>query len=943
MALTFPRDLFLDFYMGRWWEVTALAESRSLRQADPVTVTWGLPGEQGGPLAPPSVMEAALNNTGGHWTPGNPLGIWYEYLLGRNIPTRLGLRAIRDAFGRTVASGWGTSDTADTWTTVTSGSGSSAVGSGVGTHTQTSANAWVLTYVTDAYADGQVAASAFWNLNVAGGALEPLNLVLRYQSSGSLSGEHYLLRVSVSTAEVLTVAIHHSTLGLLSSIATVATLTPGANFYRAKFQVEGQTLRGKVYSTGPPEDLDQNEPLGWQVSAHDERLVTGHPGVRTGVAAGNTNVPVTVSYDDFRLSLMRHTGELTRLQPSWDVTHRHKTASIKCSDITQRLGRPNRASLSSSLRRYVASTTDLVVTDCWPLDEATSEPAHGLNTSPAGARAAFVRFEAASPVRGAVSWGNTDQVHTAAPAFAGLSNDGQLNMPVQNTTLSTQWSAMWAMSLTPDAGANVWLRTVDAARQFNWVFYTDGTYELYGGSGIPSTFLASGVLPLPSTGLVGFWVTMGLSAWNAGGGNIGYHINLNGETLGNGTWVGAGAFSALRQVEVAAAQVLDGGQGEEYWSSVVVSSTRFDGFIGGLSVGTRLHRAIMGYRGETALARAVRLCGEEGIPLDYWGDPASTRVMGPQRPIPLMDQLVECATADGALLFAPRYTPGIAFRSRRSMCARSVDGTLSYSAGHVAPPFTTSADDRPTANLVRAERENGGFLVLEQTTGPMNTGEPGTDVEAVGVNPADVRANLESDAQLGDLGGWVLALGTVPEVRFPRVGVNLRAPELASGSTARDLLGLHVGSRLQVTGMTAADVYRDLEQLVRGGRETFRNVRSHAASLNTAPYEKYRAAVYGDAGSRYDGAGLVTTLDSQLSAGTTGGRAVTTSAGLPWTTAIGAFPMDVLIGGERITLSGITGAGPGQTMTISARAVNGVSKTHPAGTRVYLHAPVYYS
>lgn len=65
-----------------------------------------------------------------------------------------------------------------------------------------------------------------------------------------------------------------------------------------------------------------------------------------------------------------------------------------------------------------------------------------------------------------------------------------------------------------------------------------------------------------------------------------------------------------------------------------------------------------------------------------------------------------------------------------------------------------------------------------------------------------------------------------------------------------------------------------------------------------------------------------------------------------WTNAAAAFPLDVIIGGERITISGITGTGAAQVMTISARNVNNLpaagGKTHPAGTRVFLYQPVYY-
>jgi hypothetical protein len=229
----------------------------------------------------------------------------------------------------------------------------------------------------------------------------------------------------------------------------------------------------------------------------------------------------------------------------------------------------------------------------------------------------------------------------------------------------------------------------------------------------------------------------------------------------------------------------------------------------------------------------------------------------------------------------------------------------------------------------------------------MNTRNPGTDSEAVGKSPARTEVNVEAAAQLPDVAGWERALGTTPEVRFPQVTVNMRARELdvTAPATARSVLQVGVGDRLVVSGLAAADVYRELDQVALGGVETFSNVRQHKVRFNTAPYEKYRSGVYDDSGSRYDGA--VTTLDAQLTSGTTGARNVTTSSGPVWTTDAGAFPMLVLIGGELVTLSGITGVGTAaQVMTISARNGNGLpisgGKTHAAGTRVQLYQPVYY-
>lgn len=927
MTLTFPRDLVLEAYLGRWVDITALAESRSLRQADAVVVTTGSSAEQG--RVPPSTVEGVLANLGGHWTPGNPMSDYYDYLQGRNVPTRLSLRVSRDAFNETLPSSIGGTDTGESWSHAGLND-SYSVGSGTGKITVSATNSFGMVYIPDSYPDCQTRITSSWNLNVSGGDIEPGNLTLRYQSGGALAGQHYLLRVAVTPAEELTATIFHSTAGALSLPFSFGFITPGGNSIRSLFQAEGQTLRGKIYPAGPPGDPDRFEPRAWQVSCHDERLATGFPGFRLGVATGNTNVPVTVSHDDWELRLVRHTGELTSLQPSWDASHRIKKARIKCADITQRLGRPQRATLSSAPRRYVPTTAPLAY---WPCDDAELADAVRplVGTSP-------IRMSLLSGSLGA----NISTAPLAPWLGTGVTTRAGASMicPVDGSPASS-WCA--ELSFLPDQTgtstvAAPFVVTTDGSI---WSVYVDMvastiSMKLNPSGGAQVTLGTTAALSALTTGRSHYlrWVTADA------GGSINWFIYLD------GTLVMSSNRAAMTNTAMTQIRLYSEGQ-----ATVFGHVAAHVGFGPTLADGAA---AAVGYAGERALTRVLRLCGEEGMGrlIDYWGPESATRAMGPQHPLPFLDLLQECADADGGVLFAPRYTAGLAWRGRRAMCAQPAAVTLSYAGGHVARELAPSADDRPTANLVRAERKDGGFVIVEQVTGPMNTQDPGTTPDAVGRVPAEATptpASLESDAQLGDLAGWVRALGTTPELRYPRVTVNMRAPELLVGADPtlipRALMQLHpVGDRLLVTGLGAADIYRDLDQMVRGMTERFSTVFGHQITMNTAPYEKWRAGVYGASGSRY--AGATTTLDAILAAGVTGARNVTVTAGPVWTTAVGAYPLNVVIGGERCTVSGVTGAGAAQVMTISARNLNALpvvgGKTHPAGTAVYLDQPVYY-
>jgi hypothetical protein len=64
-----------------------------------------------------------------------------------------------------------------------------------------------------------------------------------------------------------------------------------------------------------------------------------------------------------------------------------------------------------------------------------------------------------------------------------------------------------------------------------------------------------------------------------------------------------------------------------------------------------------------------------------------------------------------------------------------------------------------------------------------------------------------------------------------------------------------------------------------------------------------------------------------------------TASGYPiWTTSAGDFPFDVMIAGERCTVTNITGSVSPQAATV-ARSVNGVVKAHASGASVNVYPP----
>jgi len=93
---------------------------------------------------------------------------------------------------------------------------------------------------------------------------------------------------------------------------------------------------------------------------------------------------------------------------------------------------------------------------------------------------------------------------------------------------------------------------------------------------------------------------------------------------------------------------------------------------------------------------------------------------------------------------------------------------------------------------------------------------------------------------------------------------------------------------------------------------------------------------YDAAGDRYDtgGSTLAAAIDSSATS-----LSVATTVGPVWTSADGSF--DIVIGGERMTVTAVAGGSSPQTFTVT-RSVNLVTKAHAAGAAVELADPIVY-
>jgi hypothetical protein len=339
--------------------------------------------------------------------------------------------------------------------------------------------------------------------------------------------------------------------------------------------------------------------------------------------------------------------------------------------------------------------------------------------------------------------------------------------------------------------------------------------------------------------------------------------------------------------------------------------------------------AAFGHTGETAGRRIERLCDEQGIPFVAVGDLDDTAPMGPQASRPPLELLLEAADTDHGILYESRTALGLEYRTRTDLYNGTPDLTADYSAKvfHGLPEPVD--DDRFTRNDVTAKRPNSGEARAVLEAGALSTADP---PDGVGTYDTTVTVNAAGDGFLPDHAGWLLGLGTVDEARYPRLPFRLNAVP----SIAADVAGLDLGDMVRITDLPSWLPPDDVDVLVVGTIET---LESHMRDIElvTAPAAPYRVAVYGDTvgddPSKYDTAGCE--LDEALDTTETGVDVLTT-VGPVWTTDGAEVPFDVYVGGERMTVSAI-GADTAnvQTFTVT-RSVNGVVKSHDAGSPIRL-------
>lgn len=320
-----------------------------------------------------------------------------------------------------------------------------------------------------------------------------------------------------------------------------------------------------------------------------------------------------------------------------------------------------------------------------------------------------------------------------------------------------------------------------------------------------------------------------------------------------------------------------------------------------------------------------------------------TVTMGYQLPGTFQDLIQQCTDTGLGIVYEARDQAQLIMRERLALYNQAPALALDASAHQLSAQLQPVDDDAFTRNDVTVNRINGSSSRQALLFGALSTNQPPS---GVGPYPDAVSISLGTDAQCADQAKWRLHVGTVNEARYPTISLNLRYPAFTTNrALLYQALSVDIGSRITVANPGGSWLPPDpISQIVQGYTETL-GVFEHDMVLNCSPESPYRIAVLDDptlARADTDGSRLSGDYgpsDTSLAVWSSANQ----SYGAPiWTTNPTDFPFDIAVGGERMTVTNITGTGNIQAFTVT-RSVNGVVKPQADQTDVRLWQPMILS
>lgn len=333
------------------------------------------------------------------------------------------------------------------------------------------------------------------------------------------------------------------------------------------------------------------------------------------------------------------------------------------------------------------------------------------------------------------------------------------------------------------------------------------------------------------------------------------------------------------------------------------------------------YQAMLGWVGEMAHERIDRLFTEEGYTVTIVG--SESPAMGPQSADTLLNLARASETVGQGLLHDGGTDGAVVYVCASELQNQTV--ALAITAGTLEPDLRPIWDNQNTRNDVTSTRPGGLSIRVSDED----------HVTRVGIRFKDSRSpNVETDDQLVHDAGWWVNTGTADGPRYAGVGFNMRN---SVGRTYADqVLALTMGQRFTVAAAALPSQHPPggIDSIGIGWTERLDadtwTIRPHAV-----PYAPYVVAEMDSTTSAKLDSGS-STLTSNIATSATSISVTTSTSTDLWTTSAGQMPISIVIDGEVMTVSAISGGSSPQTFTVT-RAVNGVSRTHSAGAEVHVY------
>lgn len=829
---------------------------------DDVRVQNGIVIEQGrgdeAARVDPGRCSLTLDNRSGNYSPRNPAGVWFGQLA-KNTPLQVRLERGSDTFERAaVTQGWGTSTSGRTWGHT--GLDSWSTTGSVGRVRLAVANSAVWGILGSSNArDVDMVFSATMPV-VTTGAPMIVGAVVRYTDTNNA----YRVFTEFKPAGEITIKIMRRKDGLNTDLAE--NLDPGVSYSAGakvwvRVQADGPTIRQRIWLDGDP------EPTEWQLSTDDatELLGTG-PGFYVWRFVGNTNVgDLHVDIDDVAISALLFTGTVAEWPVRWDQSANDCVTTIQASGILRRLQQGSSA-LRSPLYRQL---TRYNPAGYWPLEDG--QDATIASSAVAGGTPATVLD---------VTFAADDTLPGGETALKLNSSSSKVSGIVRRSTGSGGWAAMLLFKLAaiPSATPQTLVSWGCSGTVKTWRIRVDNAGFWMEGLDADDVVITGGAGPAYAVD-VRQWVAVQLEAVQSG-------ANIDWDML----WhqVGDDVFWAYSGIEPGTVGTITSFviPGSAAMTDAAVSHV----YVGHHSlpfVADSFSQVSNGYSGELGSDRVQRLCDEEGVRV--FVEAGDSQPQGRQRAASFLELLQAVEDADQGVLYE-RGT-ALAYKPSGARFNVPVSVALDFEQGHIAAPPEPTDDDQRVRNDITAKRDAGGEAhEADEAHIALN----GRYDEAVTVNVA-------TDEQLVDAAGWRLHLGTWDAMRWPRIELNL----------ARNVglipywLTMGVGSRFTLDNPPSQVAGDALDLVVEGFTQTL-GPYGWDVELNCSPAQPWDVAVADDTDDRVDTD--LTTLAAPATAGATE-LVVTSWDQVGWTVDPADLPLDLNVGGERVTVTAVSDRG----------------------------------